>query len=67
MGPVLGGSGARGFAHVAVLRACAETAIPVDMIGGTSSGVISGALQAMGLDAAEVLEVRAERLAPCCT
>ncbi len=60
VGLVLGGGGARGFAHVGVLRACEELGIPVDMIGGTSSGAIFAAMPAMGLGAAEILEQSAE-------
>ncbi|VDN04401.1 unnamed protein product [Thelazia callipaeda] len=43
IGVVLGGGGARGAAHVGVLRAIHEHGIPIDMIGGTSIGsMISG-------------------------
>lgn len=37
---VLNGGGARGLAHVGVLRACHELGIPIDIIGGTSIGAI---------------------------
>lgn len=40
---VLGGGGARGYAHMGVIRAMAELGIPIDMVGGTSSGSIAGA------------------------
>ncbi len=39
-GIVLGGGGARGFAHIGVLRALAEENVPVDLLGGTSMGAI---------------------------
>ena len=52
----LGGGGARGFAHVGLLRACEEMSIPVDRIGGTSIGSIVGGLAALGLTSAEVKE-----------
>lgn len=40
---VLGGGGARGCAHIGVLRALEEMGIKVDMVGGTSSGAaVSG-------------------------
>jgi lysophospholipid hydrolase len=52
---VLGGGGARGFAHVGVLRALAEAGVPIDMIGGTSQGAFVGALYAMSLDVDEVV------------
>jgi predicted acylesterase/phospholipase RssA/CRP-like cAMP-binding protein len=40
IGLVLGGGGARGFAHLGVLRALAEIGVPIDWVGGTSSGAI---------------------------
>jgi len=40
IGLVLGGGGARGLAHLGVLRALAEAGIPIDWVGGTSSGAI---------------------------
>ncbi|MHC4220117.1 MAG: patatin-like phospholipase family protein, partial [Planctomycetota bacterium] len=43
VGLVLGGGGARGFAHIGVLRALGESGIPVDLIGGTSMGAFIGA------------------------
>lgn len=52
----LGGGGARGFAHVGLLRACEEMALPVDRVGGTSIGSIVGGLAAMGLASAEIKE-----------
>lgn len=48
VGLVLGGGGARGFAHVGVLRALQEAGIPIDMIGGTSMGASLAAQHAMG-------------------
>jgi hypothetical protein len=38
VGLVLGGGGARGLAHVGVLRALHEEGVPVDLVGGTSQG-----------------------------
>jgi predicted acylesterase/phospholipase RssA/CRP-like cAMP-binding protein len=43
VGVVLGGGGARGFAHLGVLRALEECGIPVDLIGGNSMGALIGA------------------------
>jgi NTE family protein len=51
VGLVLGGGGARGFAHLGALRALEEAGVPIDAIGGTSMGAIVGALPAMGFDA----------------
>lgn len=47
-GLVLGGGGARGFAHLGVLRALDEAGLAVDFIGGTSMGAIVAASVAMG-------------------
>ena len=52
IGLVLGGGGARGFAHLGVLRALEEAGVPVDAFGGTSMGSIVGSLPAMEFDAA---------------
>ncbi|XP_077326149.1 patatin-like phospholipase domain-containing protein 6 isoform X1 [Lithobates pipiens] len=43
---VLGGGGARGFAHVGVIKALEEAGIPVDMVGGTSMGALVGGVYA---------------------
>jgi len=51
VGLVLGGGGARGFAHLGALRALEEAGVPIDAIGGTSMGAIIGAFSAMGLGA----------------
>ena len=46
LGLALGGGGARGIAHVGVLRVFEEEAIPVDLIVGTSIGALVGAAYA---------------------
>ena len=51
VGLVLGGGGARGFAHLGVLRALEELNVPVDMVGGTSIGASLAVHVAQGLDA----------------
>lgn len=57
IGVVFGGGGARGLAHIGVIRALGEAGVPIDMIGGTSMGaVIAGAL-GMGFDWKEILEI----------
>ncbi len=48
IGLVLGGGGARGLAHLGVIRALQEENIPIDMIGGCSIGSIIAALPALG-------------------
>ncbi len=54
IGLVLGGGGARGVAHVGVLRVLDELRIPVDYVGGTSMGSIIAALFALGMTADEI-------------
>ena len=49
IGLALGGGGARGFAHLGVLRALAEAGVPIDWVCGTSSGAFVAALAAQGL------------------
>jgi len=44
IGLALGGGGARGLAHVGVLKVLEEEQIPVDYIAGTSMGAIIGAM-----------------------
>jgi NTE family protein len=56
VGLVLSGGGARGFAHLGVVRALREAAVPVDLVGGTSIGAIMGAGVAAGWDQDEMLE-----------
>jgi NTE family protein len=48
VGLVLSGGGARGFAHLGVIRALREARIPIDFIGGVSIGAIIAAGVAMG-------------------
>lgn len=43
IGLVLGGGGARGFAHVGVAKALIESGVEFDFIGGTSAGAVYGA------------------------
>jgi len=46
---VLGGGGARGFAHVGVLKALREANVPIDMVVGTSMGALIGSLYCSGI------------------
>lgn len=50
VGLVLGGGGARGIAHVGIIRALEEAGIPIDIVGGTSIGSFIGALYAWDAD-----------------
>jgi NTE family protein len=43
VGLVLSGGGARGFAHIGIVKALREADIPIDLVGGTSMGAILGA------------------------
>ncbi|HZU82612.1 MAG TPA: patatin-like phospholipase family protein [Polyangiaceae bacterium] len=53
---VLSGGGARGIAHVGVLRALEEAGVPVDAIGGASMGGLVAAGYARGWDAGAILD-----------
>jgi len=53
---VLSGGGARGFAHIGVMRALQAAKLPVDAIGATSIGAIIGAGWAAGWSHAEMIE-----------
>ena len=60
VGLVLGGGGARGLAHIGVVRALREAGVPIDMIGGTSMGAVMASLVAMGQDWEQMLETNRE-------
>jgi NTE family protein len=51
---VLSGGGARGMAHIGVLRVIEELKVPVDCIAGTSMGAVVGGLYASGMSAAQI-------------
>jgi NTE family protein len=59
IGLALGGGGARGIAHISVLRKIEELHIPIDCVSGTSMGALVGGLYASGMsvDAMEELVV----------
>lgn len=56
-GLVLSGGGARGIAHIGVLKALEELGVEFDCIAGTSAGSIVGSLYANGFKADEILEI----------
>ncbi|HKQ24231.1 MAG TPA: cyclic nucleotide-binding and patatin-like phospholipase domain-containing protein [Burkholderiales bacterium] len=60
IGLVLGGGGARGLAHIGVVRALREAGVPIDMIGGTSMGAVMASLVAMDQDWHQMLETNRE-------
>lgn len=53
----LGGGGARGFAHIGVIRALREAGVPIDCIGGTSMGALVAGQAALGLNYKDLIEV----------
>jgi NTE family protein len=54
IGLVLSGGGARGFAHIGVLKKIEALRIPIDVVVGTSMGSIVGGLYAIGLTPDEI-------------
>jgi NTE family protein len=51
---VLSGGGAKGFAHIGVLKVLEEEGIPIDIIVGTSMGSLIGGIYAIGYDASSI-------------
>ena len=54
IGYALSGGGARGFAHIGVIKVLEEEGLRPDYISGTSIGAVIGALYAIGYTAAEI-------------
>ena len=54
IGLALSGGGARGAAHVGVLKVLEELKIPVDYIAGTSMGAVVGGLYALGMSSDDI-------------
>ncbi len=57
IGLALSGGGARGLAHIGVLKVLEKNHIPVDVIAGTSAGSIIAGLYAMGLSATDIEKI----------
>ena len=57
VGLVLSGGGAKGAAHIGVLKYIEEAGIPIDYIAGTSMGAIVGGMYALGYSSDEILEL----------
>lgn len=57
IGLVLGGGGARGAAHVGVLKVLEEMRVPVDCVVGTSMGSVVGGLYASGISPEEIQRI----------
>jgi predicted acylesterase/phospholipase RssA/CRP-like cAMP-binding protein len=60
LGLVLGGGGARGFAHIGLIRALESMQLPIDLTGGTSMGALFAGLAACGADSREMRRVAFE-------
>lgn len=57
IGLVLSGGGAKGIAHVGVIKALEENGIPVDYVAGTSMGAIVGSLYSCGWTPEQMMEL----------
>lgn len=57
VGLVLSGGGAKGAAHIGVLKYMEEAGIPIDYIAGTSMGAIVGGMYALGYTSDEILDI----------
>ncbi len=57
VGLVLSGGGAKGFAHIGVLKELEKSGVKVDYIAGTSMGAIIGGLYASGYSANQIEEI----------
>ncbi|MBW2541302.1 MAG: patatin-like phospholipase family protein, partial [Deltaproteobacteria bacterium] len=64
VGLVLGGGGARGTAHVGVLKALEEANVPIDFISGTSMGSIFAGGYAMGWSPEVIMDHVRETFSP---
>ncbi|MDP7525282.1 MAG: patatin-like phospholipase family protein [Dehalococcoidales bacterium] len=60
VGLALGSGAARGLSHIGVLKALEQEGIPIDMIAGTSTGALVGALYAQGKDTSQITEIAQE-------
>jgi NTE family protein len=57
IGLVLSGGGARGTAHIGVLKVLEQMRVPIDAIAGTSMGAVVGGLYASGLSARDIEKI----------
>lgn len=57
IGVVLSGGGAKGAAHIGVLKYLEEAGIPIDYVAGTSMGSIVGGMYALGYSPQEILDI----------
>lgn len=61
IGLVLSGGGAKGIAHVGVIKALEENNIPIDYVTGTSMGAIVGSLYSCGYSPEKMMELFTSR------
>ncbi|MCF0207312.1 MAG: patatin-like phospholipase family protein, partial [Bacteroidales bacterium] len=57
VGLVLSGGGAKGYAHIGVIKALEERGIPIDYVTGTSMGAIVGGMYAAGYSTDEMMKI----------
>jgi len=57
VGLVLSGGGAKGIAHIGIIKALEENGIPIDYVAGTSMGAIVGGMYAMGYTPDEMIQM----------
>ena len=57
IGVAFGGGGAKGMAHIGVIKAFEEFGLNFDYVAGTSVGSIMGAAYASGMKADEILKI----------
>lgn len=60
LGLILGGGGARGFAHIGLMRALEELQMPIDIAGGSSMGALISSMLACGYSSHEMLHLLRE-------
>ena len=57
VGLVLSGGGAKGIAHIGVIKALEDNNIPIDYVAGTSIGAIIGSLYVIGYSPEEMMQL----------
>ena len=57
LGLALGGGGARGVAHIGVIKAVEELGLSFDVVAGTSAGAIVGSLYSAGLTSLQMTDL----------
>jgi len=61
VGLALGSGGARGFAHLGVIKILVEEGIPIDLIAGSSMGALVASFYGAGLDVERLYKRSEER------